>query len=86
MPVSNIPHIGRYLNGILLIPNYKRVYDLSDPILKEWAALDLFDEMSPTYDSPQSIPVVRSWFETASLVDVEVCRGYNGIEGRGTKR
>ena len=47
---------------------------------------DLFDMLSPAYDFPQTISSVRSWFEKAQLIRVEVNFGYNGIEGRGFKQ
>lgn len=81
-----IPVIGRQLNWMLLIADYAGVYKLSDNLLKEWAILDTFDMLSPMYDFPQSIETVMEWFKSAELINIEVKLGYNGIEGRGTRR
>ena len=58
---------------------------VDDEVLKEWAYLDTFDWVSPVYDDPQTVSRFRSWHEEAGLVDVDVHRGFNGVEGRGTK-
>jgi hypothetical protein len=84
--LDRIPRIGNKLNWFLLIPDYSGRYPLSKEALKEWAILDLFDILSPTYDQPQTIEAVRTWFHHANLTDVEVDYGFNGIEARGTKR
>jgi hypothetical protein len=68
---------------VLLVADYRNLFDLSEKLLKEWAILDTFDALSPTYENNQRLEVVREWFETAEMVDVEVHYGYNGIEGRG---
>jgi SAM-dependent methyltransferase len=75
----------RALSWFLLIADYRGKYPLSDKIQKEWAILDAFDMLSPAYDYPQTIRTVSSWFHNASLAQVEVGYGYNGIEGRGSK-
>jgi uncharacterized protein YbaR (Trm112 family)/ubiquinone/menaquinone biosynthesis C-methylase UbiE len=84
--VHRIPRIGLALNWRLLIPDYIGVYALSDDLLKEWALLDLFDMLSPTYDNPQTLETVKDWFEKARLTDVEVkINEQYGIEGRARK-
>lgn len=75
----------RFLSWFLLIADYRGVYLLSDEIQKEWSILDSFDMLSPAYDFPQTLTSVRSWFDKAKLVNIEVNYGYNGIEGRGFK-
>ncbi len=82
--IRKLPY-GRQLNRVLLIADYGGVYDLSDEMLKEWAILDTFDMLSPTYDSPQTLDTVNKWFNEAHLKNIEVNYGYNGIEGRGKK-
>jgi SAM-dependent methyltransferase len=83
--ISRLPRIGRHLNWMLFIADYRGKYQLSEELLKEWAILDTFDMLSPAYDSPQAIETVRSWFAEAALENVEVKYGYNGIEGRGAR-
>lgn len=83
--VNKLPY-GRHLNlNLLLIVDYRGVYDLKDKILKEWAILDTFDMLSPAYDSPQTIEEVKQWFHDAHMDNIDVHYGYNGIEGRGKK-
>jgi len=87
-PISGLIHqlpYGRRINWALLIADYRGVYNLKEEILKEWAILDTFDMLSPIYDNPQTLEAVRGWFDEAHLNDIEVCYGYNGIEGRGKK-
>jgi len=68
------------------VAEYSNQYpDASDATLKEWAILDTFDWLSPAYDKPQTLRTFRSWHEDAGLTDIEVHRGYNGLEGRATR-
>lgn len=84
--IHKIPRIGSRINWILLIPDYRDRFPLSEEILREWAILDIFDILSPVYDSPQYRETVEKWFLRANLVDIQVKYGYNGIEGRGEKQ
>jgi SAM-dependent methyltransferase len=83
--IRNIPFLGPNLNWALLVADYSRtLQNADDSLLKEWAYLDTFDMLSPKYDKPKSIHEVRKWFAQAGITDIDVCYGYNGIEGRGT--
>ena len=66
--------------------DYSAWYKLEDCKLKDWAVLNTFDMLSPRFDKPKSASTVRKWFSKAGFMEVEVGRGYNGIEGRGRKR
>lgn len=83
--LRRIPKIGVPLNWRLLIGDYSN-QGVPEARLKEWAYLDTFDMLSPQYDSPQTLDTVRRWFHEARLTDVDVRYGYNGIQGRGTRR
>ncbi len=83
--ISRLGRAGEFILRRLLIPPYFRAYDLPEDTLKEWMLLDMFDGLSPMYDSPQFLTTVRDWFEEAGLQDVEVVYGVNGINGRGRK-
>jgi SAM-dependent methyltransferase len=83
--LTRIPKLGKKINWLLLIADYQGVYDLPAKTLREWAILDTFDMLAPRYDSPQSLEDVRAWFQSGGFCQVEVQRGYNGIEGRGIK-
>jgi hypothetical protein len=82
--IHKIPFIGKNLNWALLIGDYMR-HDLGEEVLLEWAVLDTFDMLAPTYDQPQTIETVRAWFEEANLQRPDIHYGYNGIEARGVK-
>lgn len=84
--VRKIPAIGPTLNWKLLIADYSKVLpDADDVTLKEWAYLDTFDMLSPTYDTPATLKTFRRWHEEAGLTDVDVRYGFYGLVGRGTK-
>jgi len=82
--LHRIPRLGRSLVSALLIPDYQGVLDLPETTRCEWAELDLFDMLSPAYDQPQWVETVRHWFEEAGLSDIDVRRGYNGVQARAT--
>lgn len=77
--------LGNWFSWLLLVSDYRGLYDLPDAKLREWAVLDTFDSLSPAHDHPQTVGTVRRWFEEAGLIEVDVRPGYNGIEGRGTR-
>lgn len=80
-----VPLVGQGLKRIVPVADYTGRFPLSDQQLKEWALLDTFDMLAPTYDNPQSVATVQQWFELARLNDIEV--GHWGhLVGRGIKR
>ena len=71
--VRNIPGLGVRLPSRLLILDYSRLIPKADDTtLKEWALLDTFDMLSPTYDKPQTPKAFRRWFEEAGLTEIDV--------------
>lgn len=84
--ISRIPRAGPFLLRRLCIPPYFGVYDLPEERLREWMILDMFDALSPAYDSPQFIDVVERWFRESDLDDMDVAYGPNGINGRARKK
>jgi len=83
--IHRIPKIGRHINWILLIPDYRDMFQLSEDVLKEWAVLDAFDILSPVYDNPQYLETIQEWFLHTGFTEIDVKYGYNGIEGKGVK-
>ena len=81
--IGRIPRLGKKLNWALLVADYRGVYPLSEEHLEGWAVLDTFDMLAPAYDNPQTLEVVKDWFQSSGFTDIEVHYGYNGIEGRG---
>ncbi|MBF0420158.1 MAG: methyltransferase domain-containing protein [Magnetococcales bacterium] len=82
--LGRIPLFGRVLKRIVPIADYTGRFPLSDQQLKEWALLDTFDMLAPTYDNPQTAATVRRWFDEAGLVGVGVGH-WSHLVGRGTK-
>ena len=81
--IGRVPVVGRKINKMLLIHDYRHRFKLSEQQLKEWAVLDAFDNLSPRYDQRQSITTVKRWFHDLQFRNVDVHYGYNGIEARG---
>ena len=78
---------GRTINRWMLFDDFeKRLGSIDRKRDKEFAVLDLFDGLASTYDAPQTPEGLRRWFEECGMEDIEVNFGYNGVEGRGTRR
>jgi SAM-dependent methyltransferase len=82
-----IPAIGPRLGSLIPIGPISHAPRLiyTDEELKQVKILSALDMLSPVYDQPQRMEDVRSWFEHAGLVDVELKRGYNGINAKGKR-
>lgn len=81
--IRKIPKIGWRINWKLMIGDHSAFMPgANDKTLKEWAYLDTYDFLSPKYDIPETVKGFRKWHEEAGLLDIEVHRGYNGVEGR----
>lgn len=74
-----IPFLGRFLSQLLPILNYSLIYpELSRDELLEWAILDTFDMLSPSYDSPQTLKTIKNWAHKNSLKIIYAGTGDNG--------
>ncbi len=82
--LGRVPLVGRALKRIVPVADYTGRFPLSEQQLQEWALLDTFDMLAPTYDNPQSAATVKKWFEDAGLVRIEVGH-WSHLVGRGTK-
>ena len=82
--LGRVPIVGRVLKRIVPVADYTGRFPLSEKQLKEWALLDTFDMLAPTFDNPQTAITVKQWFEDAGLIDVEVGH-WSHLVGRGTK-
>jgi SAM-dependent methyltransferase len=81
----NVPQ-GRHINQLLLlIADFRGSYPLSEEMLKQWSTLDMFDCLSPIYDSPQTLRNVKKWFEKSALEQIDIHYGHNGIVGCAIK-
>lgn len=82
----HIPKVGDAINWRLLIADtYPEMPHADDATLKQWAYLDTFDMLSPTYDIPASPKTFRRWHENAGLVDIDVRLGPNGVVATASK-
>ncbi|MBA3013390.1 MAG: methyltransferase domain-containing protein [Proteobacteria bacterium] len=88
LPVSRalgrIPVAGKLLKRLVPVANYEGLLPLSEVQLREWALLDTFDWLSPTYDNPQNAATVRMWLEQAGLKEIEVLKAGH-LVGRARK-
>lgn len=82
--LARVPLIGVAIKRLVPVADYTGVFPLSDEQLIEWALLDTFDMMSPTYDNPQSTKTVKYFFQNSGLIDIEVFHASH-LVGRGTK-
>lgn len=70
--LSQVPVIGNLLKRLIPVANYYGILPLSDKQMLEWAILDTFDWLSPTYDNPQTANTVRAWLESQNLAEIEI--------------
>jgi SAM-dependent methyltransferase len=76
---------GRRIIGRFIAERSDQLPGASDALLREWSYLDTFDWFSPAYDQPQTLEVFKEWHQEAGLAEIDVRRGYNGVEGRAMK-
>lgn len=79
LPISDafaaVPFVGRKLRYLVPVMNYRSLLPgLSEEQLREWAVLDTFDMLGPTYDHPQTESSLREWLVRAGLRDTVVLR------------
>jgi 2-polyprenyl-3-methyl-5-hydroxy-6-metoxy-1,4-benzoquinol methylase/uncharacterized protein YbaR (Trm112 family) len=62
----------RRLRALLPITVYNGAFELNGEQKKEWAILDTLDALTPRYDQPQTLRVLRRWLEETGLSSIEV--------------
>ncbi len=82
--IKRIPYLGNWLGVLIPCWNYWAT-DLSPEQKVQWAIMDTFDALSPTYDLPVHIEDVQRWFRDAGLEAVDVHPGGNGVVGNGRR-
>jgi SAM-dependent methyltransferase len=82
--VGRIPAVGRYAQRLLPIANYEGLYGLDQRQLHEWAVLDTFDMLAPTFDQPQTPRALATWTQQARLEAVEIGQ-FGHLVARGRK-
>ncbi len=82
--IKRIPILGTYLGAI--VPCWNYFYTSLPKDLKiQWAIMDTFDALAPTYDIPVTLDEVRGWFRECGFRDFEVREGGNGVVGNGVR-
>ena len=75
MLVSNIfrkiPVIGKALQRLIPVANYNGIYPLNQTQIREWALLDTFDMLGPSYDTPQTEVTIKKWMDEEGFNNVE---------------
>ena len=82
--IKRIPILGGYLGAIVPCWNYFYT-DLPAKLKVQWAILDTFDALAPTFDNPVTLDEVQAWFTSAGYQNFEVREGGNGVVGNGRK-
>lgn len=82
--IKRIPYLGNYLGAVVPCWNYWYT-DLPPAQKVEWAIMDTFDALAPTYDLPARLEDVARWCREAELTDVDVHPGGNGVVANGRK-
>ncbi|MGH9714566.1 MAG: methyltransferase domain-containing protein [Candidatus Acidiferrales bacterium] len=85
--LHRIPAVGPLLGALIPIGPISHAPRLNytDEELKQVKILSALDMLSPVYDQPQRMEDVRQWFHDAGLTEVELKRGYNGINAKGKR-
>lgn len=76
---------GRWASTLLSVADFRGLPDIDEAHARELCELDTLDMLGPMYDWPQTVGTIRRWMEAAGLTDIEVHKGYNGVEARGRR-
>jgi SAM-dependent methyltransferase len=82
--LNRIPLIGKLFSRLVPIANYNGVLPLDHNQIREWAILDTFDWLTPTYDNPQTKKAILKWLQEFRFENIEVLKEGH-IVGRGKK-
>jgi len=85
--IHRLPAVGPHLGSLIPIGPISHAPRLNytDAELKQVKILSALDMLSPVHDHPQRMDDVQKWFEEAGLVEIELKRGYNGINAKGKR-
>ena len=70
--LAKIPLIGKYLQRLIPVANYKNILPLDYKQQLEWSLLDTFDWFSPEYDNPPSRRSVKKWMQDCKLINIKL--------------
>lgn len=78
--------VAHRAGAVVGIADYRAALPDADPkVLREIGLLDTFDHLSPRYDQPQTAETIRGWLQDFGMTDIDVARGYNGVEARARR-
>lgn len=78
--------VAHRAGALVGIADYRAQLPGVDPrLLREMGLLDTFDQLSPRYDQPQTAETIRGWLSELGMTDIDVARGFNGVEARARK-
>ena len=83
--LKKIPFIGNLLARLVPVADYSDILPLSKTQIREWAILDTFDWLTPTYDNPQTRKSIYDWLKELDFQKIEVLKESH-IVGRGIKK
>jgi ubiquinone/menaquinone biosynthesis C-methylase UbiE len=86
--IHQVPAVGRQLAKLIpigAISHTDRGLNYTDEELKQVKILSALNMLSPAFEHPQRMEEVRRWFTESGLVEVELKRGYNGINAKGRR-
>lgn len=86
--VRKVPAVGPPLSNLIPIgpvSHVARGLNYTDDELKQVKILSALNMLSPAFEHPQRMEDVRRWFADSELVEVELKRGYNGINAKGRR-
>ncbi len=82
--LNRVSGIGPLLVRAVPVADYTGMYPLEETQLKEWALLDTFDWLAPTYDQPQRRDDVSRWIAASGFARIEVLKaGFMIVRGIG---
>jgi SAM-dependent methyltransferase len=85
--IHRLPAVGPQLGALIPIGPISHAPRLNytDEELKQVKILSALDMLSPVHDHPQRMDDVQRWFEEAGLVEIQLKRGYNGINAKAKR-
>jgi SAM-dependent methyltransferase len=86
--IYKVPALGPPLSNLVPIGALSHVdkgLNYSDDELKQVKILSALNMLAPAFEHPQRMKDVQRWFAQSGLVEVQLKRGYNGINAKGRR-
>jgi SAM-dependent methyltransferase len=82
--IKKVPLVGKLFARLVPVADYTDILPLNEVQLKQWALLDTFDWLTPTYDNPQTKETINQWLIEFGFEKIDILREGH-IVGRGIK-